>query len=109
MSDLIVAGYVERLAFAEQLAAQSSDQQLFALVELWTSYWRDVMLVQAGCPDACSNIDMLADVAQHAQETADTAVRHFLHTLRRVNGYLQRTVNTRLALDVLLMDLPRPA
>ena len=33
-------------------------------------------------------------------------VQRYLETLQRVGGYLHHTVNTRLALDILLLQLP---
>ena len=49
-----------------------------------------------------------AEIERQAQAITPQAVCTYLHTLRRVEGYLHHTVNTRLALDVLLLQLPRP-
>lgn len=118
--ELLPADRVRRLAFAEALAAGRTEgraegrdgrdsRQLFGLLELWTGWWRDVLLVQAGCADAVSNVDQRAELERQAQLAAPEAVRKLLHTLRRVEGYLHHTVNTRLALDVLVLQLPELA
>ena len=40
---------------------------------------------------------------------APAAVRDYLYTLQRLDGYLHHTVNTRLALDILVLRLPHTA
>jgi DNA polymerase-3 subunit delta' len=107
---LLAADRVQRLAFAESLAGERSakgdNRQLFSLLELWTGWWRDVMLVQAGSAGACSNVDQAAELQRQAQLVGPEPVRNLLHTLARVEQYLHHTVNTRLALDVLVLNLP---
>ncbi len=47
--DLLAADRVQRLAFAESLAQPTATAaKLFACWRLWTAWWRDVLLVQAG-------------------------------------------------------------
>ncbi|MBI3960899.1 MAG: hypothetical protein HY328_18975 [Chloroflexi bacterium] len=102
------ASRVERLAFSQSLSGNRENERLFGLLALWTGWWRDVLLAQAGCLDACNNIDHQAEIQRDAQSCAQVDVQAFLYTLRRVEGYLRHTVNTALALDVLLLQLPRP-
>jgi DNA polymerase III subunit delta' len=106
---LVVANRVERLHFAEQTATSRDNLRLFSMLELWVTWWRDVLLAQHGCVDAISNLDQQAEVAQHAAELPVASVQRHLETLRRVEQYLHHTVNTRLALDALLLDIPRPS
>lgn len=103
---LVAAGRVARLDFAEQLAAGRDNQQLFAMLELWAGWWRDVLLAQTGCLDACCNIDQRPVLARQAAALSPAAVRGYLYTLQRLDGYLHHTVNTRLALDILVLRLP---
>jgi DNA polymerase-3 subunit delta' len=106
---LAAAGAVERLDFAEQLATGRNNQQLFALLALWGTWWRDLLLAQTGCADACCNVDQQAEIERQAALFSSADVRAYLHTLRRIDGYLHHTVNTRLALDVLLLRMPQAA
>ena len=105
---LITASRIERLVFAEALTGRRGEENIFHLLELWTVWWRDVMLVQTGCVDACTNVDRLGELTQMAERIQPAAVRSYLELLRRIDGYLHHTVNTRLALDVLLLKMPRP-
>jgi DNA polymerase III subunit delta' len=107
--NLVRAGRVARLEFSEQISAGRNNQNLFAMLEVWTTWWRDVMLTQVGCPEACCNVDHLDEVARHAAALEMVTVRDYLYTLQRIEGYLRHTVNTRMALDVLVLRLPAVA
>jgi len=104
---LLAADRLERLRFAGELAAQRDNQRLFAMLEIWMSWWRDVLLAQMSQSEACSNIDQTHHILHHARSIASGAVCEYLSTLKQVEGYLRHTVNTRLALDVLMLKLPR--
>ena len=104
--ELIAANRIVRLDFSERLARKRDNQQLFSMLETWTSWWRDVLLAQAGCLNLCSNIDHQAEIARQAEQIQPKAVQEYLHTVSRIESYLHHTVNTRLALDALLLQLP---
>ena len=104
---LLRADRNERLALSEQMASRNA--QLYALLELWSVWWRDVMLVQAGGADACSNTDFRSELERQAQALAPEQVRDYIRTMRRVEQSLRTNVNARLALDVLLLRLPHLA
>lgn len=97
---------VDRLAVAEQLNTISDRQKLFELLETWSTWWRDILLTQANCVDLCSNIDEMARLKQHASALSGPAVQQYVRTFDRIEGYLHHTVNTRLALEVLLLRAP---
>lgn len=99
---------INRLQFAQKLAANRDNEKLFTLLATWVSWWRDILLVQSGCAESCSNIDFLDTLQADARQFMPQAVREYLHTLNRIEGYLHHTVNTGLALDVLLLQMPRP-
>ncbi|MDQ3249518.1 MAG: hypothetical protein M3Q45_09995 [Chloroflexota bacterium] len=103
---LLSADRIERLALAEQMAANRNNQQLFGLLALWTSWWRDVLLAQAGHGEACCHIDQQTEIRHQAEIVSTQAVQRYLHTLQQIEGYLHHTVNTRLALDALLLQMP---
>lgn len=106
---LLGADRIERLDFAAALAAKRDrdNREMFGMLALWTAWWRDVMLVQAGCEDAISNVDQIDALRSHAAALDSGAVRAALQTIRQIEGYLHHTVNVRLALDVLMLKLPR--
>ena len=103
---LSAADPVERLLFAEKSASTFTSRHLFAMIDLWTTWWRDVLLVQSGCVESCSNIDQTAVLQRQADAVPSKIVRDYLRTLQRIETYLQHTINTRLALEVLILKLP---
>ncbi len=108
LQELSRSSRVDRLAFAQKLAAARNQTRLFTLLALWTSWWRDIMLAQSGCLEQCANIDLLDTLADAASTFRPVDVQAYLRTLSRIEGYLRHTVNTGLALDVLLLQMPRP-
>jgi DNA polymerase III subunit delta' len=103
---LSAADPVERLLFAEKSATTFTSRHLFEMIDLWTTWWRDVLLVQSGCADHCCNIDQSTVLQQQADRLSQLTVCDYLRTLQRIERYLQHTINTRLALEVLLLQLP---
>jgi DNA polymerase III subunit delta' len=108
LQQLTQANRIERLQFSQKLSANRDNERLFSLLATWVSWWRDILLSQAGCIDNCSNIDYRETLLIDAQRFDPKDVQFFLRTLARIEGYLRHTVNTGLALDTLLLQLPRP-
>nr|MBP6440524.1 hypothetical protein [Caldilineaceae bacterium] len=106
---LLGADRIARLDYAASLVTkrERDNRELFGMLALWTAWWRDVMLVQAGCDDAVSNADQLPEVRRQAAAIDGGAVRAALQTLHQIDGYLHHTVNARLALEVLMLKLPK--
>jgi DNA polymerase III subunit delta' len=104
---LAADGYLGRLAYSEALSRQS--ENLGATLSLWAGWWRDVLLIQRGVPEAITNLDRRVQLAQQADlyrpEQVERALTDLTLTLRRIKA----NVNVRLALDVLALRLPRPA
>ncbi|PKO22389.1 MAG: DNA polymerase III subunit delta' [Chloroflexi bacterium HGW-Chloroflexi-1] len=104
---LAADGYLGRLAYAETLSRQGD--AIERTLELWATWWRDVLLVQRGLPADVVNLDRRVQLAQQAElyrsEQVEAALNDLIQTLRR----LKANVNARLALDVLALRLPRPA
>jgi DNA polymerase-3 subunit delta' len=106
---LLAADRIERLAAAEQLAANRNNEQLFGMLETWLTWWRDLLLAQAGCLEQCANVDQRAMLLHQMQLIPLAEVQRYLAVLQRIEGYLHHTVNTRLAIDTLLLRLPHAA
>lgn len=95
-----------RLDAAESMA-KKKDARLFATLELWQGWWRDVLVLQSGARNSVINIDKLNELQNLAQEVAPGAVQAYLATLGDALAALRHTVNTRLALDMLLQRMPQ--
>jgi DNA polymerase-3 subunit delta' len=104
---LTADGYGGRLGYAESLSRQADSIE--ETLGLWATWWRDILLVQRGIPEAIVNLDRRAQLAQQAalyrNEQVEAALADLIQTLHRIRA----NVNARLALDVLTLRLPRPA
>ncbi len=105
---LVTGSRVDRLGLSEKTAAKRNNSRLFNMLELWAIWWRDVLLTQNGCVESISNIDQQEKIERYASQLPGEAVQRHLKKLNRVEQYLHHTVNTRLALDSLFLDIPRP-
>jgi DNA polymerase-3 subunit delta' len=100
-------GVLGRLAYAEALARQK--ESLETVLGMWAVWWRDVLLIQRGLPDAIVNLDRRTQLTQqaalHSPQTVERVLQDVMLTVHR----LKANVNVRLALDVLTLRLPAPA
>jgi DNA polymerase-3 subunit delta' len=98
------ASRVDRLGFAEQAARRAED--LPELLEEWLNWWRDLLLVQGGCPDAVTNVDRRAQLEQQALSYSPAQIAAVIRELQATLVRLEQNVNPRLAMEVLLLHLP---
>ncbi|HEY8490336.1 MAG TPA: DNA polymerase III subunit [Dehalococcoidia bacterium] len=98
----------ERFAFAEELAARFPQDRVAVLgmLELWEAWWRDVLLAAAGCPEQAVHEEQAALLREAAARHRPEEVVAFLRSLAAARRHLEENVNARLALEVLMLDLP---
>jgi DNA polymerase III subunit delta' len=79
---------------------------LYPLLELWQSYWRDVVLMCQNAPVPPANRDHGEAIERlSARLTAEEALTA-LHATRNMLKILSLNVNLRLALEVMFLDYP---
>jgi DNA polymerase-3 subunit delta' len=108
---LIGASRGQRL---EQAAALGEDygkgvdarEGVHEMLDLWATWWRDVMLVQEGCAGQATNADRLDTLRAAAARYQPGEVARVLQAVIAARDHLDRNVNPRLALDVALLSLP---
>ncbi|MBN1679726.1 MAG: DNA polymerase III subunit delta' [Anaerolineae bacterium] len=104
LEKLLLGKRLDRFAIAEKLATDKP--ALITLLEVWMSYWRDVTLVANGSRAPITNYDRLAGIQDLAKLAGAERAEHALHATGNTLGSLGRNVNTRLALEVLMLDYP---
>ena len=97
-------GRTERLMRADGLAKQSED--LLELLETWMGWWRDILLFQNGEETRITNVDRVGTLQAHAERFTLNQVQGALKSVRATARQLAQNVNTRLALEVMLLNLP---
>jgi DNA polymerase-3 subunit delta' len=108
---LLAGNRVERFKYAEKICKDKDKdlvkERVYGVLQTWLSLWRDVLLKAAGASAALTNVDRQKDIellsSACSMQTAHSMIAALQHTLE----LLERNVNTRLAVEVLLLDLPR--
>lgn len=101
---LLSANRVERFAYAESLAKDKD--ALIKTIEIWLSFWRDVMLRTIGTSASVVNLDRQNEIAEIAAQMQTKQVYQNVAALERTLESLNRNVNPRLVIEVLMLDLP---
>src|SRR4030042_1862331 len=109
IGSIIKADYEERFGYAARLAAGFSHNRgaVYDVLDRWLDYWRDLMLVKLGCCDMITNIDRKAEFTRMAGSYRLSRVKDFVKSIESAAEQLKQNVNTRLALEVLMLDIPR--
>ncbi|HEX2924123.1 MAG TPA: DNA polymerase III subunit delta' C-terminal domain-containing protein, partial [Chloroflexota bacterium] len=111
LADLPAAGRVARFAYAAELATlhgRDPDGARAAL-ENWQSWWRDLLLCRLGMEDLMVNVDLKDRIRSHARNYSIETLGKMVVTIQETISLLCQNVNARLALEVLMLSLPREA
>ena len=80
---------------------------VYDTLDRWRDYWRDLMLVKLGREDMMTNIDRKDELTKMAGNYSLARIRNFIKSIESAAVQLKQNVNARLALEVLMLDLPR--
>jgi DNA polymerase-3 subunit delta' len=106
-AQMLGASRVERFAYAETLAKEK--EVLREALLFWLSLWRDVLIRAAGASAPIANLDRETEVEHLASRAGMDTARRTIACLQRILALLDVNINTRLAAEVLMLDLPAPA
>ena len=100
----------ERFDYAMALAASSTRDRDAGREELalWLEWWRDVLVTSEGGGDFVTNLSRSATVKQASVSLSSAQIAGALGALLDTREHLERNVNPRLALEDLMLRLPRP-
>jgi DNA polymerase III subunit delta' len=98
---------LERFDWAEK-ASKDKDTARQAL-EAWLSLWRDILLRAGGAQTPLNNLDRLAEIESLVTRVDLACARRAVAAIDKTIEQLRSNVNARLALEVLMLDLPRIA
>ncbi len=102
--NMMTASRVERFAYVDKIWKDKEGLRTILLV--WLSYWRDIMLLSAGSSSDLANPDWLKQISTAANQFGESRSRQVVISIQRTQDLIQRNVNARLALEVLMLDLP---
>jgi DNA polymerase-3 subunit delta' len=102
---MLAASRVERFAYADGIA---KDKELLRqALNTWVSFWRDVLLCSAGASAPLTNPDCEAEIRTLAERIGLQDALRMVSAIEHTLDLLDHNVNTRLATEVLMLDLPR--
>jgi DNA polymerase-3 subunit delta' len=105
---IIKDGYEERFAYAARLAAgfNQNRQAVYDTLDRWRDLWRDLMLIKLGREEMMTNIDRKNEFTKIASNYSLAQIRDFIQSIASAGVQLKQNVNQRLALEVLMLDIP---
>jgi DNA polymerase-3 subunit delta' len=103
--EIMSADRVGRLDFA--LAASRDPTTVRQRIELWTCWWRDLLLLCGQGEGGVVNVDRLDELHSLAAQAELRQALAGLKALQATAAQLEANVNTRLALEGLFLQLPR--
>ncbi len=104
LTKLPAAGRVQRFEFAQRLSADSD--KVRGILELWLLWWRDMVLASNNCLDLIVNVDMQELIKKQAARIGAFESQRMVRAILGTMEALEQNVNTRMALEVLMLDLP---
>jgi DNA polymerase-3 subunit delta' len=102
---LLASSRGERFAFAKQCV--DDKEALRGQLQVWLTFWRDALIYAAGITDPITNLDYLPHIKTLADEIGLHKAQFYVNSIESTMDRIDRNVNARLALEVLLMDFPR--
>jgi DNA polymerase III subunit delta' len=101
---LLQADRVARFAYAEDLARKSDLAR--SAIDLWRTWWRDVLLACSGSSADLINIDRAAQIQAVGQRVDLNQAKAAADACGRALWQMDRNVTARLVVEVLLLDFP---
>jgi DNA polymerase-3 subunit delta' len=104
LQSLEKGAYQVRFAWAEQLSRDP--ERVPHVLDVLASWWRDVLVLASGSDIQITNVDCRSQLGQWAAHYDVATSQRVLHSIRDTAWRLERNANRRLALEVLMLDLP---
>ena len=106
--EILDAGYNERFEAITRMSAQFTQNRaaVYGTLELWIDFWRDLMMVKLDCYDLITNLDRKSEIIKIAGGYQLSQITATIESIRLAAEQLGRNANPRLALEVLMLDIP---
>ena len=113
LEEMLVATFgslEQRFELASGLAARFTRNRGEAVgrLALWIGWWRDVMVANRGAPELVANVDYRSQIDAAAASLAPHQVTAAISAISETWERLETNANPRLALEGLMLELPRP-
>ena len=108
--DIVQSGLEERFAYAASLASSMARNREAGRQELtsWLAWWRDVLLVNHGTPQFVTHLSDMERLKALAAGLSSAQVARAIGAIGETMEHLERNANPRLALESMMLEMPRP-
>ncbi|MEC9287842.1 MAG: DNA polymerase III subunit delta' [Chloroflexota bacterium] len=108
MLETCLAGLDTRFIYASELATMFSRNRdgVRQILFLWLRWWRDLLLMQEGGRDYVHHTDRLAELDLHRNGMTTIQIVTFVKLIHETLEALDHNASPRLALEVLMLNLP---
>jgi DNA polymerase-3 subunit delta' len=101
------AGRVERFAYAHKQTYLKEREYMLGYLALWSSFWHDILLRCSGSAATLTNLDYTQEVEYLAKQLEPGSARRVVETIEQTMANIRRNINPRLAMEVLMLEMPR--
>ena len=98
----------ERFRYANEMAREFGRNRELVLreLELWTSIWRDILLLKYGVTDSVANIAWISQLSAAAIGVGEDDPRQAIEAITKAADGLHRNGMARVVLEFLMLELP---
>lgn len=106
---VIKGNYEERFAYVFRLATgfTQNRQAVYDTLDRWQDWWHDMLLVKLDRAEMITNTDRREELVGMSGNYSLSSIREFIQSIASAGLQLKQNVNQRLALEVLMLDIPR--
>ena len=108
LTKALAANKVQRFDIVQEVVKRfgNDGEKVRGLLELWLLWWRDMVLAANNCLDLTVNVDKRDVLKAQALKLGSTKAEQMIRAILRTQEALDQNVNARLALEVLMLDMP---
>ena len=108
MQETLDAGLETRFTYANEVASLFGSDRNAAkdLLALWLRWWRDLLLIKEGAEEFLHNADHAESLRRQASSLSTPQIVQFINRLMQTLASLDSNANPRLAMEVLMLNLP---
>jgi DNA polymerase-3 subunit delta' len=108
LQNILTGDYEQRFGYVNQLATQFNQgrQPVLDTLDLWISWWRDLLLLKLGCSDIIANIDQMDMLRKLADIYNIKRIRMVIGSLQEARDQLRQNGNPKLVFEVLTLNIP---
>ncbi len=108
MQETLDAGLETRFTYANEVATLFGSDRDAAkdLLALWLRWWRDLLLIKEGAEEFLHNSDHAESLKIQASGLSTAEIVQFINRLMQTLSNLDSNVSPRLAMEVLMLNLP---